>query len=177
MGSVSRCYLLLHAVILIDYYFTLVSFRCDDCDFDLCAGCVLLTRETDTDKPQLQAYAIDCHEHPLMRCFDKRGWNCDGSNLDEGCQKAKESGDESASTRGWLRHRCNLCDFDMCLPCVNKHLTSTVPLLTETKPPPRKEEEEDSETADDDEEEEKEDEEADDSDGDRDYGEDDEDED
>jgi len=115
---------------------------------------VLASREADIDKPQLQAYTIICHEHPVMRCFDKRGWNCDGGNMDEGCQRAKELGDESASTRGWLRHRCNLCDFDLCLPCVNKYLTSTSPLPAETKPAPRKEEDSSDEEEKDDEEEE-----------------------
>lgn len=83
-------------------------FRCDNCDFDLCEGCI------DKYMPS-EKVNVTCHPHPLQRNYSDNGWACDGRQLSGGCKKGCTGFRQSA---GWKRYRCNRCDFDLCEECI-----------------------------------------------------------
>ena len=50
-----------------------------------------------------------CHPHLLQKSSKLTGWDCNGKNIFGSCKN-----------KGRLksRYRCQMCDFDLCFPCI-----------------------------------------------------------
>ncbi|CAJ1399876.1 unnamed protein product [Effrenium voratum] len=82
-------------------------FRCEKCDFDYCDKCYLL-----------RTGAKLCMKgHPLvpLGTTQDNGWGCDNASTKAGCLRQNK-------TKGVDRHRCEVCDYDLCDLCYKKHI-------------------------------------------------------
>ena len=61
------------------------------------------------------------HSHPLQLSSNEYSWNCDGRNIGTGCM----SGTDGSVTEGWVRYRCDPCDFDYCEWCAYAYTRSS----------------------------------------------------
>ena len=89
-------------------------YRCQACDFDLCAKCL----EAYQIEPQ-DSYRVKYHHHILEHIYRDRFWSCNGRNLGKGC--AFTGFKSSKDSLGLKRFRCNICDFDLCEPCMDQY--------------------------------------------------------
>lgn len=66
-------------------------------------------------------YKASVHQHFLTFLGTERdnGWSCDGRNSFGGCKSGFVG---FGQTKGVKRFRCNQCDFDLCLKCMNAYL-------------------------------------------------------
>lgn len=92
-------------------------FRCEKCDFDLCENC--FNNYKNKINYQLNnSYKVSCHEHPLVFLGQTNGrrWGCNGRMLEQKCFSGTTGFNQ---TKGFLRFRCESCDFDLCLNCMD----------------------------------------------------------
>lgn len=66
-------------------------------------------------------YKASIHHHLLtfLGCEKDNGWACDGESFPGGCKSGFVG---FLQTLGIKRFRCNDCDFDLCLKCMNAYL-------------------------------------------------------
>lgn len=66
-------------------------------------------------------YKASIHHHLLtfLGCEKDNGWGCDGESFPGGCKSGFVGFHQ---TSGIKRFRCNDCDFDLCLKCMNAYL-------------------------------------------------------
>ena len=90
---------------------TVSSWRCDQCDYDICENCMIELYAWDLRAKQ-GSYMRDLlvkpriHKHFLIKSERKTGWVCDG-----GCKKHNKSS----------RYRCiKGCDYDLCEECLEE---------------------------------------------------------
>jgi len=86
-------------------------YRCEKCDFDLCESCFTAN--------VVHGIYVKCHPHVLLVLNRDNGWSCDGMKIPGGCAKGCNGFNQ---TRGWLRHNCVVCDYDLCEGCIAKHI-------------------------------------------------------
>ena len=88
-------------------------YRCNTCDYDECTSC-FQSSKISTKLP---------HPHPLhFTSVNSPGWVCDGKYLPEKCI-SELKGKTTAQISRDSRYRCDLCDYDLCVPCYNYYMS------------------------------------------------------
>lgn len=90
---------------------TCSRYRCVQCDFDLCAACIL--------KYATHLATVSVHAHPLILVTHDNGWACDARKLAGGCRSGITGFDLSKGIERW---RCEQCDFDLCNLDIEQYL-------------------------------------------------------
>jgi hypothetical protein len=98
-------------------YDTSPRFRCDKCDFDICAPCMvknfIIKRQEYTVNNE---YNCKEHEHPLKYMgVTEEEWKCGASALTHNCI-TETTGTGEIITK-LPRFKCENCDFNMCINC------------------------------------------------------------
>lgn len=88
------------------------KFRCNECNFDLCEGCVERFAQPE------RRFHVRCHEHQLKRSYVEIEWACDGRLLPGGCASGCTAFGQLDCRK---RFHCDECNFDLCGPCALKH--------------------------------------------------------
>lgn len=89
---------------------TIVRFRCENCDFDVCKNCIMKYKNLIANKKQLLNY----HNHSLLNyTFRNVNWKC---NI---CKRLF-----LGNTK--IRYRCQHCDFDVCQDCIDDVYYDTI---------------------------------------------------
>ena len=95
-------------------------FRCEKCNFDLCENCMNFHKKNNKYEIN-KLYNVTCHIHPLIYLgvnFND-GWTCSGNTLEEKCFSGIT---DFYQTDGFDRFRCNECNFDLCINCMDFYL-------------------------------------------------------
>jgi hypothetical protein len=98
-------------------YDTSPRFRCDKCDFDICAPCMvknfIIKRQEYTVNNE---YNCKEHEHPLKYMgVTEEEWKCGANALTHNCI-TETTGTGEIITK-LPRFKCENCDFNMCINC------------------------------------------------------------
>ncbi len=67
---------------------------------------------------------LQCHEHELRKATQLSNWFCDSMHNLGGC-KSSQTGKFPQNTSKY-KYRCDKCDFDLCLPCVEREINKEV---------------------------------------------------
>ena len=95
-------------------------FRCEKCDFDLCENCMNFHKKKNFYELN-KSYKVKCHNHPLIYIGVNysNGWVCRGKDLEEKCLSGITNFHQ---TDGFERFRCDKCNFDLCINCMDFYL-------------------------------------------------------
>ena len=74
-------------------------------------------------KRKTEPCKVSVHSHPLKFVVKDNGWGCDGRNATGGCRSGTTSFHQ---TTGMERYRCESCDYDLCLKCLEAHILDPV---------------------------------------------------
>ena len=92
-------------------------FRCNQCDFDLCENCMDHYR-IKNNYERNKSYKVKCHFHPLVYIgvSNSKKWVCN-KILEEKCYSGG-----FRQTYDLERFRCDECNFDLCIYCMDFYL-------------------------------------------------------
>ena len=82
---------------------------CKICSVYICIECFNTTEEVKKQSP--------FHQHPLYLSFRRSNWRCDGRRFGNGCENFHKRGIGSNPD---TRFRCQGCDFDLCIDCIDR---------------------------------------------------------